>query len=65
MADPTTIRMTDRTKQQIEALQEMGFGTMASIIRLAVDRMYSMETRREALKGNPPKGFDIVEYLNQ
>lgn len=63
--DTITVRITEAQSKQIDELQSMGFGGISDIIRTALDRMYSIEKRREAYKDNPPKDFDIVEYLNE
>ena len=35
--------MTNKTRDQIEALQRSGFGTLTGIVQVAIDRMYQQE----------------------
>ena len=43
MRKQTNLRLPDKTRDQIEALQNAGFGTLTSIVQVAIDRMYQQE----------------------
>ena len=43
MKKQTNLRLPDKTRDQIEALQNAGFGTLTSIVQVAIDRMYQQE----------------------
>jgi hypothetical protein len=39
----TSVRITDYTKEQVDALKASGMGTIANVIAIAIDRMYQEE----------------------
>lgn len=43
----TTVNLTQATERQIEALKAQGFGTFTDVVRIAIDRMYRTETRKQ------------------
>ena len=43
MRKQTNLRLPDKTRDQIEALQNAGFGTLTGIVQVAIDRMYQQE----------------------
>lgn len=54
MTRQTTIRLTPATDQQIDELQQSGFGTVADIIRIAIDRMSQQEkTNMKSIYARP------------
>jgi hypothetical protein len=46
MARQTSIQLTEATDLQVAKLQTAGLGTFTDIVRLAIDRMYRDEIRR-------------------
>jgi len=47
MTRQTSIQLTEATDRQVKALTEQGFGTFTDVVRIAIDRMYRTETRKQ------------------
>lgn len=67
MTRQTTIRLTPATDRQIAELQSAGFGTVADVIRISIDRMHqqekhTMSTDRTAEVNELRRIADVISY---
>lgn len=44
MPRQTSVQLTEATERQVEALKAQGYGTTTDIIRIAIDRMWTVES---------------------
>ena len=56
----TTVNLTQATERQVKALTAQGFGTFTDVVRIAIDRMYRTETRKQETAMDEIKSIEIV-----
>ena len=66
MTRQTSIQLTEATDRQVKALTEQGFGTFTDVVRIAIDRMYRTETRKQEAEMDEKMAYVvIVDDINE
>lgn len=59
MTRQTSVQVTEATDRQVKALTAQGFGTFTDVVRIAIDRMYRTETRKQEAREMDKLAEDI------